>query len=386
GVLSGVRPSKIVHRWLDQGMSRTQIEEGLQRDYRLSPDKARRLVEVASRQRPWLLSGEQAKRLVSVYIGIPFCPSRCLYCSFPSYPLPSAGSLMDDFLRALGYEVRTVGEALRRQLLAVQTIYVGGGTPTSLPVDRLARLLDQVNQHLRHSGTYELTVEGGRPETLSEPMLKALRAAGVTRLSINPQTLQDETLRTIGRHHTAGEVIRAFWRAREVGIPCLNMDLILGLPGETMAELEATLAEVARLEPDNLTVHPLAIKRASRLKAETSAWTLPHPRQVVEMFAGAEKCAQALGLYPYYLYRQKNTLGNLENTGYARPGYEGVYNIQIIEERQTIVGLGAGAGSKWVDADTGALSNSYHPKEPAAYVARVEELARRQVDKLFGMG
>lgn len=367
-------------------MNQTQIEQSLQQEYCLSPDKARRLVEVAGRQRPWLLSGEQAKRLVSVYIGIPFCPSRCLYCSFPSYPLTSAGSLVDDFLQALGYEIRTVGEALRRQRLAVQTIYVGGGTPTSLPVNRLAQLLDQVNQHLRHPGTYEFTVEGGRPETLSEPVLKALRAAGVTRLSINPQTFQDKTLRTIGRHHTAGEAIAAFWRAREAGIPCLNMDLILGLPGETLAELEATLAEVARLKPDNLTVHPLAVKRASRLKAEASAWTLPHPQQVVEMFAAAEKCAEALGLYPYYLYRQKNTPGSLENTGYARPGYESVYNIQIIEERQTIVGLGAGAGSKWVVAATGALTNSYHPKEPAAYVARVEQLTQRQVDKLSGMG
>lgn len=386
GSLCGVRPGKIVHRWLDQGKDWRRIEDDLQSEYGLQPDKARLLVEVAGRQRLHLLSREQADRLVSVYIGIPFCPTRCLYCSFPGYPLPSSGRLVENFISALCREIEVVGEETKRLGLKAQTVYVGGGTPTSLSIGLMERLLDHINRFLRGPGTIEFTVEAGRPETLTGRCLELLRQAGVGRISINPQTLNDNTLEVIGRRHTARETREAFFRAREAGFNCINMDLILGLPGESPAEVSETLAGISELSPENLTIHALAVKRASRLKAEEPLWSLPPHDQVGEMFSLAEDFMRREGYAPYYLYRQRNILGDRENVGYARPGCESVYNIQMIEERQTIIGLGAGAGSKWLLPGSWWLVNSYNPKDPLNYVSRIDELVQRQVDKLSGLG
>ncbi|NPV91513.1 MAG: coproporphyrinogen dehydrogenase HemZ [Firmicutes bacterium] len=386
GSLKGVRPGKIVQRWMDQGKGPAQIEDELTQVYGMSRDKARLLLEVARRQRPWLLNREQADRLVSIYIGIPFCPSRCLYCSFPGYPLPARGSLVEDFVSALQREIETVGEGLGRRGMTVQTIYMGGGTPTSLNPEQLDRVLGGIVRHLRGPRTFEFTVEAGRPETLTGECLAVLRRAGVGRLTINPQTLNDHTLELIGRRHTAADTFAAFRRAREAGFTCINMDIIIGLPGETRADLDRTLAGVAELNPENLTVHTLALKRASRLKAEQQLWKLPDDGAAAESLAAASGFARGAGYLPYYLYRQRDILGGLENVGYTRPGFEGVYNIQMIEERQTVIGLGAGAGSKWLRPGGWWLVNSYNPKDPINYVSRIDELTRRQVDKLSGLG
>lgn len=386
GSLKGVRPGKIVQRLLDQGKGPMLIETELQQLYGVSRDRSRLLLEVARRQRPWLFNREQADQLVSIYIGIPFCPSRCLYCSFPGYPLPAGGRLVEDFLQALLREIGTVGEALKRRGMAVQTIYMGGGTPTSLNPEQMGRVLCGVNQSLRGPGTFEFTVEAGRPETLTEEYLAVLRQAGVGRLTINPQTLNDRTLELIGRRHTAADTFDAFRRAREAGFTCINMDIIIGLPGETRADLDRTLAGVGELRPENLTIHTLAMKRASRLKAEQQLWKLPDSGAAAEALAAAAAFARGSGYLPYYLYRQRDILGGLENVGYTRPGFEGVYNIQMIEERQTIIGLGAGAGSKWLLPGAWRLVNSYNPKDPKIYASRIEELTRRQVDKLSGLG
>lgn len=390
GILTGIRPSKVVHRRFDQGWEPARIITELREEYRLEPSKAKFLVKVAERQRPILRAGLNGPHLVSIYVGIPFCPSRCLYCSFPSYALSQKGELADPFLKALLQEIEIVGAELKRAGIQVQSIYVGGGTPTSLQPEQLGQLLAKLNAELpvylreswQQSKTGEFTVEAGRPDTLDPERLAVLREAGVNRLSINPQTMHDRTLRLIGRKHTAAETLTAFAAARDFGFNCLNMDIILGLPGETASDVVQTLETIVQLQPDNLSVHTLAIKRASRLKEEREQWLLPEPEEVEAMYGLSQAAAMRMGFKAYYLYRQKNILGNLENVGYARPGWENVYNIQVMEERQTIIGLGGGAGSKWLNRHDLTLTNTYNPKDPLNYLERIEEIRAKKIDRI----
>ena len=394
GILTGIRPSKVVHRRLDQGWKPEQIEGELIQEYALDRIKAQLLVEVAQRQRPFLRSGADIPHLVSIYVGIPFCPSRCLYCSFPSYTWPRKGNLVELFLSALIREIQTVGTELRRADIGVQSIYVGGGTPTSLLPEQLSRLLAALRGNLPiysweqwdQSRYGEFTVEAGRPDTLDAERLEVMKESGVNRLSINPQTMQDRTLNLIGRKHSAAETIRAYQLARQIGFNCLNMDVILGLPGETAEDVAFTLKTLSKLQPDNLSVHTLAIKRASRLKEEREQWILPGTKEVETMSCISQAAAASMGMQPYYLYRQKNILGNLENVGYARPGWENIYNIQVMEERQTIIGLGGGAGSKWVNRQDFTLTNTYNPKDPQNYVDRIEEILGKKIDRIRSLG
>jgi oxygen-independent coproporphyrinogen-3 oxidase len=393
GILTGIRPSKVVHRRFDQGWKPAQIITELTEEYRLDSGKAELLVEVAKRQRPFLRTGMESPHLVSIYAGIPFCPSRCLYCSFPSYALTQKGNLAEPFLNALLQEIETVGIELRRAGIQVQSIYLGGGTPTALNSEQLRRLLAKLTGELPiylreswpQSRAGEFTVEAGRPDTLDHARLAVLREAGVNRLSINPQTMHDRTLRLIGRKHTAAETLTAFAAARDFGFNCLNMDIILGLPQETASEVAKTLEIIAQLQPDNLSVHTLAIKRASQLKEEREQWLLPEPAEVEAMYRLSQAAAAGMGLKAYYLYRQKNILGNLENVGYARPGWENVYNIQVMEERQTIIGLGGGAGSKWLNRHDLTLTNTYNPKDPQNYLERIEEIQTKKIDRIRGL-
>lgn len=380
GILTGIRPTKVVHRLRAAGYTENETLALLQQGYGLARDKAELLVRVAAQQQPLLDRQEQDRKRIGIYIGIPFCPSRCHYCSFPAYPLARWQQWTGPVVAALCREIAAAGQLIRALGLKVESIYVGGGTPTSLAHEELERLLTVIQQQLLQPWTEEFTVEAGRPDTIDEKKLMLMRAAGVNRISINPQSMNETTLRRIGRDHTAAQVVEGVEMARRLGFPILNMDLIIGLPGEGREELESTLNWIGKLAPENLTVHTLALKRASRLaearkqgeeldtvKAEEAAALL----ELVYSFA-AEK-----GMVPYYLYRQKQMVGALENVGFARPGLACIYNIQMIEEQQTILGLGAGAGSKWVKADL-TLVNTYNPKDPINYVERIDELIFRK--------
>lgn len=384
GILTGMRPVKLVHRLLDQGMEPGVITRRLRTDYRLQPEKAALLVEIATRNRPFLWSAPEAKKWVSVYIGIPYCPSRCYYCSFPAAVLTDYETEMRPFLQALYNEIRAFSPLLAEARLQVQCLYIGGGTPTVLSGPDLERLFAE----LRQSGfisraTEEITVEAGRPDTLDLHKLRLLQANGVNRICINPQTMHDATLAAIGRQHDQKGVVQALRLAREAGIEKINMDVITGLPGEGLTENMYTAKEILRLRPDNITVHTLALKRGSRMaEMETAA---AQKERTAEVEAGVKLFSALLrqdGYVPYYLYRQKYMKANMENLGYSRPGSFCLYNIQMIEERQTIIGLGGGAASKFIDLASGRLESFYNPKNPSAYRQGLERLISGKVDKL----
>lgn len=386
GILTGVRPTKIVHRQMDKGVPEQVIYDELVQRYAVRPEKADLLIDVAARQRPFFLSFDQDGDKVGVYIGIPFCPTRCLYCSFPGYELKRYGAWMPPFLSALRQEIEVVGAAIRNAGQKVQNIYIGGGTPTALSAAQLANLLSSVEKNLCCSSTIEFTVEGGRPDTLDRRKMEIMLHHGVNRLSVNPQSMNDETLECIGRCHRAADVISSVELARDLGFPVINMDLIVGLPGESAYSVERTLNRIAWLKPENLTVHTMAIKRASRLTAEKEQWVLPTEDEVADMLEITQEGARHFGMVPYYLYRQKRILANLENVGYSIPGHECIYNIQVMEERQTIWGLGAGAATKVVDLRDGSLLDTWHnSKDPKNYVERLEEIVRRKLNKLEGI-
>lgn len=378
GILRGVRPTKIVHRLLDAGLSGDEAAARLAADYAVDGAKARLAVEIAVRQRPFLPA--PGSRLVSVYVGVPYCPTRCLYCSFPAHVLPADPARVAAFFAALAADVAAAAALMRRHGLAAEAVYVGGGTPTSLGEDDFTRLLGLVGEAFVGGDTREFTVEAGRPDCTTAAKVAAMAAAGVTRVSVNPQTMAEKTLKLIGRNHSVRDIIEMFRKIRSYGIPVINMDVIAGLPGETAADMAATMAEIAALAPDNLTVHTLAVKRGSRLAAGEGGTAPPDAAETAAMVAVAAEAARAMGLAPYYLYRQKYMTGNLENVGYARPGTEGVYNIQIMEERQTVIGVGPAAGTKAVAADF-SLTSCYNPKDVATYISSIENYAGRR-DKL----
>lgn len=382
GIMTGIRPTKVVHRLLDLGWDKGAVKNYLQANYALREDKAKLITSVVEVQRPLLLSKEQTKKLLGIYIGIPFCPSRCLYCSFPSYSIKRHQDMVDPFLKALLEEIKVIGKAIKSQGLLVQSIYLGGGTPTSLSYDQLQLLLQAIQQYLKTPSTLEITVEGGRPDTLNDDVFALLADSGVTRLSINPQSMNQKTLDIIGRAHTVEDIYRACEAARKYPFSTLNMDLIIGLPGETIEDVAQTMGSVLQLQPENITVHALALKRASNLKQRLAEFPLLETKTAVAMWQETAQGAATLGQRPYYMYRQKQMVGNLENIGYALPGHECIYNIQMIEERQTIIGLGVGAGSKWVDPATLTLVNEYNAKDPKQYVARLDEYIGRKLKHL----
>ncbi|SHG95143.1 oxygen-independent coproporphyrinogen-3 oxidase [Thermosyntropha lipolytica DSM 11003] len=383
GILTGVRPVKLVHRLLDLNYDREKIESILKDEYLLTDDKAKILVEVACRNRPYLLTREEAYKLVSLYIGIPFCPTRCYYCSFPGAVLKDYALEIPPFMQALKYEIEGIGNFLRSQNIKVQTIYIGGGTPTVLSESDLENLFIVLHDNFILDNIAEITVEAGRPDTLTRSKLKILQGAGVNRVCINPQSMCDATLRAIGRNHDVKGVIQAYNDARAIGITNINMDVIIGLPGENLRQNMHTAREILSLEPENVTVHTLAVKRGAKMAEEGRKGT--DAARIAEVSQGVAYFWETLtgaGYVPYYLYRQKYMQASMENTGFSKPGRFCLYNIQMIEERQTIIGLGGGAASKFVNPADWTLSSLYNPKNPQAYCDGVFALVNRKVDKL----
>ncbi len=382
GILRGVRPGKIVHRWLDSGCSRRIVPYLLAERYGVDPDKAELLSRIAATQRPFLLKPAETKKLISVYIGIPYCPSRCLYCSFPAQVLPGRKEELVLFLTALQRDILDAAAIIHKFGFKVETIYVGGGTPTSLPEEHFSRLLSMIQQSFVSEFTCEFTVEAGRPDSINDEKLLLLQKHGVTRVSVNPQSMQQKTLKHIGRRHSVQDIIDMFQKVRNIGIPVINMDIIAGLPGETEEDMASTIRQIAALQPENLTVHTLAIKRGSILKENMADYRLPDESVTKKMLDIARIYAQDMGMHPYYLYRQKYMTGNLENVGYARPGTECVYNIQVIAERQVIIGIGPAAGTKVVYGPNWRLVSCYNAKDVNTYINNLDIYLDRRNERM----
>ncbi len=382
GILVGVRPTKLVHYLVDKAYSYERIKEQLQNVYGLAPEKIRLLIEVVKLERSYLPTTEEAQNRISIYLGIPFCPTRCNYCSFAAYPFKQHQKYLKDFLKAVHYEIKEMGRAINRLGLIVDTIYIGGGTPTVFSRLQLEKIIKELQKYFSSSRLKEFTVEAGRADTITREKLEMMYKLGIDRISINPQTMNQKTLDKIGRQHTVQEVYTAFKTAREVGFTNINMDLIVGLPGERSVEIKRTLEQILQLNPDSLTVHTMAIKRAAKMRNNLDQSKLSTSNEVEEMFALTKEAASQMKLKPYYMYRQKNMIGNLENIGYSRAGQESIYNILMMEERETIIALGGGGITKFVNPQNWRLSRLVNPKFPQQYINQVQERTAAKIAKL----
>lgn len=374
GNLTGIRPTKIAMTMLESGESSKEVASYLREKHFVSEEKIQLGIEIAERERE-ILNRLHYEDGYSLYIGIPFCPTTCLYCSFTSYPISVWKERVVDYLTALEQEMDAVAEMYRDKIL--DTVYIGGGTPTSLSAEELDRLLTKLKNTFDFRTVQEFTVEAGRADSITEDKLRVLYRHGVTRISVNPQTMKQETLKLIGRQHTVAQVIDAFRLARKVGFDNINMDIILGLPGETKEDVEATIESILAMTPDSLTVHSLAVKRASGLHKWIEENGVTAYNNTDETMRIAANGARVMDMVPYYLYRQKNMSGNFENVGYSVEGKYGIYNILIMEEMQTIVALGAGSITKRVFSD-GRIERCDNVKEVAQYIDRVDEMIERK--------
>lgn len=376
GILTGIRPVKMIHKLMDKGLGQEEVLKHLAEFYRLDPEKARLGMDIALTERKFIFPNDPGK--VSIYISIPFCPTRCSYCSFPSNQITRWGHLTEMYLDCLTGEIKAAGTALKSKGITCDTVYIGGGTPTSLSLEQMDRLLDKVRCAFISPDTREFTVEAGRPDTLDGEKLELIKRYGATRISINPQTMNASTLEAIGRKHSPEDIVRAFDLARQSGHNNINMDIIMGLPGENLGMVMHTLEHIGVLKPEGVTVHTLAVKRASRLHEEAFDAAMVEESEVEAMMKCAREYLQRMGMKPYYLYRQKYMVGNLENIGFCFPGYEGIYNMQIMEERQTVLGLGAGAVSKLVILSEDRLERIQNPKSLQHYMERGMDIAREK--------
>ena len=377
GTLTGIRPVHLVSALIREGRSEAEILRIMRERWLVSPEKASLALEIATREER-ILGSFEPQQGYSLYIGIPFCPSICQYCSFGSHPLENWRDETGNYLAALEKELCAIHEMMAGKRL--DTIYIGGGTPTSLEAPQLERLLTSVDRFFSTDRVREYSVEAGRPDTIDREKLRILRAHGVDRISVNPQTMQEETLRRIGRAHTPADTVRAFGLAREEGFDNINMDMIVGLPGEGENEVRASFDAIRSLRPDSLTVHSLALKRAARLRLF---------RDTTEDFENSgiimdltRACAAAMGMAPYYLYRQKQIAGNFENVGYAIEGKECLYNIAIMEQRQTILAAGSGASSRILDRGGKDVLRVANVKDLREYLGRTEEMIERKREVL----
>ena len=385
GTLSGIRPTKIAMKCLEDGMNDEQTYDYLKENYLASDEKINLSMGIAKREKA-LLDRLDYEKGYSLYVGIPFCPSTCAYCSFTSYPLGVWKNRVDEYLDALEKELSYVADTFKDKTL--NSVYIGGGTPTTLLPYQLDRLIKKIKGSFDLSNCLEFTVEAGRPDSITREKLETLKANGISRISVNQQTMKQKTLDIIGRHHTVEDTINSFKLARETGFDNINMDLIMGLPEETIDDVRKTMEIIKELAPDNVTVHSLAVKRAARLTIFKDRY---QDMQMINTQEHMDLCAgycEEMGLEPYYLYRQKGMAGNMENVGYALPGKAGVYNILIMEEKQTIVACGAGASTKrvWNEPNpdgTHRIDRCENVKDVATYIDRIDEMIDRKKRLFF---
>ena len=370
GSLSGIRPAKVATELLEEGRTPQEAEKALEEIYFVTPQRARLCMDAA-------LAAQRAeamleKKDISLYVGIPFCPTRCAYCSFVSNSVENSFHLVEPYLEALHQEIEDAARMVKELGLRVRSFYMGGGTPTTLTAEQMDRLLGKVESAFDLSASVETTVEAGRPDTITREKLEVLRRHGVSRISVNPQTMEDHVLRAIGRRHTAGEIREIMGLVSAMGFPHVNMDLIAGLPQDTPEGFRRSLTEVMAFGTDNLTVHTLSLKKGSRITLEGSR--IPTEAEVGEMLSFADPTLRGAGFAPYYLYRQKYQSGSFENTGWCKEGGEGWYNIYIMEELHTILSMGAGGSTKMVDRAGGRIQRAFNLKFPQEYIQRPEKI------------
>ncbi|WP_368929513.1 coproporphyrinogen III oxidase [Bacillus pumilus] len=387
GILTGIRPTKLLHKMLREGMTKEDAHTALKRDYLIHDEKIDLMQEIVDRQLQAIPDLYDLQQEVSIYIGIPFCPTKCAYCTFPAYAIKGQAGRVGTFLFGLHYEMQKIGDWLKEHRIKVTTVYFGGGTPTSITAEEMDLLYEEMYRsfpdvkHIR-----EVTVEAGRPDTISPDKLEVLNRYHIDRISINPQSYENETLKAIGRHHSVEETIEKYHLSREYGMNNINMDLIIGLPGEGLKEFQHSLKQTEELKPESLTVHTLSFKRASEMTRNKDKYQVADREEITRMMDEAVAWTKAHDYHPYYLYRQKNILGNLENVGYSLDGQESLYNIMIMEEVQTIIGIGCGAASKFIDPRSGKITQYANPKDPKSYNDRYEHYTEEKIqflDSLF---
>ncbi len=372
GVMSGIRPAKSVRQFYEEGKSFDEIKEILKDIYEVSPEKCDLAIKVAENEQKILKRIKENS--VSLYIGIPFCPSRCMYCSFVSTDIKNSGKYMNEFSDLLCREIEKTGEILKEIGFFVQNIYIGGGTPTTLSCENLEKIFKSIKKYINLDNLEEFTLEAGRPDTVTKEKMELSKRYGVNRISINPQTLNEETLKVIGRKHTVKEFYDAFLIARKAGFDNINTDLIAGLPGESFEMFKSTVEGILKLNPEDVTVHSMCVKRAAQLNFSDIELTGYKEMNKMLLFA-AEKMSE-IGKEPYYMYRQKNISGNLENVGYSDQNHMSSYNINIMEEAQTIIALGGGGSSKIVMGDR--IERVVNFKEPYEYIRRFDEILAKK--------
>ena len=378
GVMCGIRPAKNVRSLMEEGYSDSEVVRILKDVYEVSDEKIELAKTVAENEKALL--DEIGENSVSIYIGIPFCPTRCLYCSFVSTDIRVSGKYMKGFVEKLLLEIDKTAEIIEKMGAYVENIYIGGGTPTTLEPHHLKSIFDRLKENFDFSKIKEFTLEAGRPDTITEAKLLEAKKGGVNRISINPQTMNNETLVKVGRKHTPDMVKNCFNMARRIGFDNINMDLIAGLPDETVDMFKYSIDEVINLDPENITVHSMAVKRAASLRFTDTE--LAKSKDMNEMLSYTQKRMEQTGRKPYYMYRQKNISGNLENVGYAKDGYMSTYNINIMEEKQTIIALGGGGSTKLVMGDR--IERIFNFKDPLEYINRFDEILQKK-DEILGI-
>lgn len=372
GILSGIRPVKIMRNMIEKGIENP--EQVFTCEYQVSPQKAKLSMDIAKRELKVLSTFEDNE--IGLYIGIPFCRTRCVYCSFVTIAAVRSDHLQVPYVEALKKEIAYSKGIVEKLGCRVITVYIGGGTPTALSADLLGQVMACVNEYYPNLAEY--TVEAGRADTIDKEKLSIIKAHGATRICINPQTMNNAILERIGRQHTAEQVIDCFSMARELGFDCINMDLIAGLPGDTLLSFQSSIEKVCALGPEGITVHTMSVKRGSRLLEDKEQYQLTDGNIVAEMVDYSHKYLTRQLYYPYYLYRQKNILGDLENVGYAKDGFESLYNIMIMEEVATIISLGAGGVTKTVNKAENRIERIFNYKEAQNYVDGIQEILRRK--------
>ncbi len=373
GILTGVRPVKLINKLRAKGMSKDEIHTYLSERYFLSDEKINIGYLTAANQDD--IISKMPKNSFSLYVSIPFCPTRCSYCSFVSQTVSSFKKLMPEYVKKLCEEIRLTGKLVKEYNLTLDTVYFGGGTPTSIEAADLDIICKTIAESFDLSHLREYCIEAGRPDTITEEKLRVIKANGCERVSINPQTMHDSVLEAIGRKHTVAEFKESFNLAREIGFEAINVDLIAGLPTDTLDGFKQTVESVIALQPENITIHALSIKRAANLMQDHDS---VDASQAENMISYATERLLESGYEPYYLYRQKNQVGNQENIGWTKRGYAGIYNINIMEEVQTILAVGAGGSTKLVDLEGGELERFFNPKYPLDYLRLYDTVTKRK--------
>ncbi len=372
GILTGIRPTKIVHMLIEEGRKNDEIRNIFREHYVVNEKKTDIAIEVAQHEKRILT--QLKPKSIGLYIGIPFCPTRCLYCSFVSNAVHKMKKFIDPYIDALQQEIVYTKNIIQDMGWHVECIYIGGGTPTVLSPHLLDKLLKTLSIHVDMQDVKEFTVEAGRPDTIDEEKLRIMKTYNVNRLSINPQTMNETILKTIGRNHSTEDILKSYALARKIGFNNINMDVIAGLPGENEKLFKHTITEIERLGPENITVHTMSIKRASRLHEKIDEYTLLQADTVNNMLAFTQQFMKEKNMVPYYMYRQKNILGNLENVGYCKPDFECIYNIEIMEEKNSIMAMGSGAVTKMVDLKNSRLERIFNVKDVREYIKRIDEM------------